>query len=398
MTPNPFIGNDPVLRFYFENLHLGPLMALVLSILFLILLPTIWTYYNGSWRDEDIQVPDEYKDPRQGHGFLRIYNLYLLFLPILNFTIFNYYEDVHTYTQILIKVGMQFDVPQKEVLDNFFEPFEKLWSSIPLLLALLTGIITFYIFTRRGGQFETQSGKIVPKTDWLYKNGKARRICYIFSFITHLVQLTIIVGWLTRHLILSYLCYRQLFHSQELGATLLPFHSDGMFGLTSFEHMARSTSYVFASIGLVVVSWVLGMISTLGGWRNAVWNLGISLAIIFYIIFAPLGVAITLEPAHAKIVATKLETLGTIREQIEINSQLISQALKGRGEGELTLSKLWEEHNTLSSIYKKISEMPDWPLRMITVWKVLGNLFLPILLPIIVNIFSAKVTSESSEK
>ena len=399
MDGNPFLINDPVLYFCLKYLSWGAGTVFVLTLVFQVVLPAIWTWSTKTWKDEEIEIAPEFRHPKQGHGFWRLHNSYLLIFPFLNLAIFSYYERVYVYTKILIESGVQFKAPKSQALQTVFEPFTTFYATIIFIIAALVGAVIFYVFTFCGGNIGEGEKKTIPRTDWLYDEGKARPICYVFSIFTHFIQFTIMAGWLGRHLLISLLGYGRLFTDASLGATLVPFHPDGMFGLSALEEIATSTTYVFVALGLVVTLWLLGVITTYGGWQYGLQTTGLPVGIIVFLIIAPYGIAITLEPAREKIVSAKIEALKNLDKGISENSYLLLDTFNKKDDRTLDLSKQWERHKTLEAIYDFISKVPDWPVRASNRWEILLKLVGAVAVPITVNrlIGKARIVTESEE-
>ncbi|MFC1569106.1 hypothetical protein ACFL4L_02620 [bacterium] len=272
-----------------------------------------------------------------------------------------------------------------------YKPFHSGLSSIPLIIAILIGLGTFIIFTMFQGKIKTDDSKYILRTDWLYKNGKPRRICFLFSFTNHFLEFIIIFGWLLRHLILSFIVFRDLFGSIDLNTQLLPFHPDGMFGLSQFEVIAKSTGFVFSALGLILISWVLGLVSTYGGWKHVINNVGVALALITFIALAPLGIALPLESAHLNMIKTKFQTLKVLnRNVVQIDSNLNSEIYKDSTNNVAMLNQVLEQSKIYGKLYNSVSDVPNWPLRMGSMINIILQILLPPLLAIILEKFKRK--------
>jgi hypothetical protein len=376
MQNNPLYSNDPLLDLLFNDLSWGPGIVFVLSLVLQVLLTLALTYRDNTWKDEDIIVQPGSEHPRNGHGFLTVNNLYFFFLPFLNFAIFKYYEDTFVNTMMLINSGITFDVPTDQVAEIVFQDFNKAITIIAVVIAFLIAGAFYYASVFLPGRIKVDDDKYILRTDWLFKNGKPRPVCYVFSFTVRFLQVFIVLGWVIRHLLLSFFVYNDLFFSAELSTRLVPLHPDGMFGLASLEEVALSTSWVFALIGLVVAAWIVGTGATYGGWRNLRYDPSIPLAILSFSILAPVGVAVILEPGHKLMTKTKIDVLKEL-------GQCISESTLHQGHIEMgtNLDSMAE----LNAVYHNVAAVPTWPLRFGSTTRVFANMFVPAMIAVLVE-------------
>ncbi|MCK4256958.1 hypothetical protein KAX35_08720 [candidate division WOR-3 bacterium] len=164
-----------------------------------------------------------------------------------------------------------------------------------------------------------------------------------------------------------------------------------MFGLSPLGDIAKSTSIVFAAFGFVTISWILGVVSTLGGWKRAFRILGIRLLLIAYMISAPIGIVIALEPAHSKIIQTKIITLKSISNKIIQNSKSISSAMNTTKFSQTKIDSCWAARNSLKNLYESVSQVPNWPLRLSNLLNILSNLFIPYLILVLFEWLKSKL-------
>lgn len=382
---NPILAADPLLAFLSRNALLDPWMVFGVSLVIQVILPSALAARSGVWRSEDIDVKPDEEHRAHGYGFFGSHNLYLIAFPLLNLAIFSYYEVANENSRILADSvsGDQFDAS----FGALFAVFDTNLSLALVVLSYAIGLVVLVHFTRFQGKIGLTGGDFLPRTDWLYYQGRPRRICYLFSFTTHFLQLSILFNWLFRHALLSLSSYDKFFNDPLRGGSLIAFHPDGLFGLGALENVALATSFVLAATGLVVSVWVVGVVRTKGGWRNTTRRSPGPLAgIVTFLVLAPFSVAVILAPSHGAMVMTKERATFMLTQQIKAVSSELDTLIGSESLSGVDLDELWARREKLTLVHKAISEVPTWPIRLSRLTGIIANLILPLAVPLVIQL------------
>jgi len=354
-----FLENDFVLEYLYKAKMLGPALVFYVSVVLELVVLGVWAASNKIFFSRDIRdqiviehsLSDEArKNIRQqfvgsAHGFFSYSNLYLLFLPFLNFFIFQYYETVGLNLMRFATIHSG-SVEEAHVL--YGEAFSFVSSDMGVLASVVSWLVGACVFlavvcqplryrgwtvTKRFFSLFTADTHIqigdeqrLGRHDWLTNHGRSRMpLVFYFSTVVHLIQISIIVNWVFRHLILTFSVVPRLFNSLSFDAGVLATHPDGLFGFEAWENIAYSVFNVCLAIAVVVIVWIAGQRQRKGCWWGALIDPGPTAAAVAMIILVPLVLMGTLRAGHRELMEIKYHLLTQIDLRL-LDPETVSRA------------------------------------------------------------------------
>jgi len=286
------IKNDFFIYFIIRNLKLSPLLIFFISLVLQVILPFIFTFFQKTLTTSQViqsikNIYPRYSENISDHkniliggaGFLSRENVYLIFLPFLNYSIFKYYESAGQNIWQFIEIHSINKIETQLIFHDSFNLFNSDFAQVIIYLALIIGLTAFIWFPIKNTKMAILRGydgnKIeLPRYDWIFNNGKPRPLAFIFSFTTHFLQLAIILGWVIRHILLCTTVIPRTLNKIDFQVTSLMFYPDKMFGFYPWESIATDVGFIAASVGFVLFSWNIGCMKRKGSWYASFKEIG----------------------------------------------------------------------------------------------------------------------------
>jgi hypothetical protein len=311
---------------------LSPLSVAALTLLFLPLALLAWCWCNGTLRIAP--TPDN----PTGHGLFSPINLYLVILPVLNYSIFEYYITVQAQLGRLQQRGI---LPA--TVTGPFAKMDAIGLSIMLVAWTTAVCLAFASLQRQRRTMRT----------WLCDDGRPRPVAYYFHVVFFVFQLAILFSWFLHHIV----TWIGL-HFMLQDAQLDPFAPDQMLGLSPLSPMIWWAFVTMSLIAFMVMLWLAGGRFTLASERFTN-NPGHPATAIATSICATLIVVVPLLTAHAVMKRKRIAPLDRLAAEITRLSGELEQSIRGG-------SKDVEERRTLLDAVQKLYADADrsttWPI------------------------------------
>jgi len=337
---NPLFQNDPVLILIDRWFGLTPLSLFYVTVLALPGVLTAWSAINGTLR-----VRSTVDNPH-GHGLLSPINAYLLIVPYVNYTIFNYYDSYRQQIAGLFASKI-IHGSEAQFFRVFSGPVAVGLTAFGYIAALTLCIISLL-----------WKWKIRPEssTTWLLSEGRPRGIAYYFNGVFFIIEMSIVFNWMLRHVIVWY-CLNDSLQT----ARLRLFHPDKMFGLSPLGELASHSFGVVFAISALVAIWLVG--ARLTHKREALFaQPGHVAALAALVVLGPCAVLLPLTQAHLVMERGKQVALARISGRAVVLSDELEERTGESGnaaEADKTSAALKRE----ADLYQNVVTAETWPIK-----------------------------------
>jgi hypothetical protein len=394
------IKNDLIVFFLFSKLHTTPIAIFYISLCLQVIIPILITSKQKSFTNKDVFEQIKKKHPKLndklhsnkdikngGYGLLNKDNIYLLFLPFLNYAIFDYYQNAGRNIYHFLYIQTQDRTVAEKLFLDAFSSFNTPLASIIPYVGLTIGVVVSILFLRNYKEMSIEGhSKNEGRHDWLFKNGKPRTIAYFFTFTTHFLQVAIIFGCIVRHILLSLRVIPYVMSKMDFDPNRLMYFPDKMFGFYPWEDLTSAVALIATFLGFVIFSWIVGTSMKHSDWHEPYTKIGPLMAMIGYIVLIPLALLSILQPCHKKQLELQTESLSQL-SHIIIQKPVFSNESQNSAVDAIANIELIASEERLFSIAK---ENRTWPLQLPKVLSLGIQLLLPALFSVILNKVFAK--------
>lgn len=397
------IKNDLIVFFLFSKLHTTPIAIFYISLCLQVIIPILITSKQKTFTNRDIieqvkKLYPKYGDKLQnkcikngGYGLLNKDNIYLLFLPFLNYAIFDYYQNAGRNIYHFLFIQTQDHMTAKNLFLDAFSSFNTPFAAIIPFLGLAIGAVVSIVFLCKYKEMEiliTNPSEKQGRHDWLFNNGKPRTMSYIFTFTTHFLQIAIIFGCIVRHILLSLRVIPKVMSQMSFDPNRLMYFPDKMFGFYPWEDLTSAVALIATFLGFVIFSWIVGTSMKHSDWHEPYTKIGPLMAIIGYIVLIPLALLSILQPCHKKQLELRTESLSQLSRNIIQNSASNSE-FDGSTTNAIVNIDLIASDERLFNFAKGNRA---WPLQLPKMLTLMGQLITPACFSVVLNRLLSKKT------
>lgn len=336
------ISGDPLLEFVIRHnisAIIMILLGMLYALIYVFILPAILGILN--------QVLDDWA------GIFRAF--------IITSLVPGYYVWQPTTIQRLYNAveNRSLDLPPADLrkLSMLIKPFgNKLWIWLAIAFGILQSIIFFSLQTQALHNWQNAHISIVIMRT-------------LRTFLTYYMIFYIVVRQ-----VIAMIGINKFFRSIDI--EIYPLHPDGAGGLKPLGQYV-----VTCGLGIGIIGLVLGMSllrSQIGLERLGsvfYFNLGL------YILFAPIFLFIPLIEAHREMQSVKTAILLDVAEQHE---SVFQKSLVNMRAGK-SIHKELSELDSIRKMYTIADSSPEWPFDLNILSKFSAAVFLPVILPIVIN-------------
>ncbi len=295
-----------------------------------------------------------------------------LLCPLLYFGIARIYASIPDTLADLIDSRV---VTSRAGIDAMRGRLEVRYSSkwAQLVLIVMTCVFAAIFFHRKLQQTGSDWTHIVPGeltiSGWYYGAALSLQF-YVIASLTYVVTVT---G----------LEIRRMFHDdQEYVVELRLLHPDGVCGLGPITVLVFRLSVVIASLGLLSGAMVATGVFRLG-FSEAMKEPGHPLALLAFVVVAPLAFFLPLWPAHKKMRELKAGFLGELATQYE---SCFHQMRDSLGQGRTDVEAL-DELKAIDRLYQQTQKIPIWPFDAATLRRFTVTVLTPFAAPAAAIVF-----------